>query len=148
MQPFRKNQGLAAMNLDRFREDHDAIMVAVTQLRSLVRSGVAAHAAEIARAIVSMSAKIKLHLSAEDASLYPYLARSNNARAIEMGSKLQADMGHLAKVYMAFAQQWNIEQAIAAEPERFLSEATEVFTALATRIKLENRELYPMAESV
>ncbi len=136
------------MNLDRFKEDHDAIMVSVTQLRSLVRAGVADNAAEIARAIVSMSAKIKLHLSAEDASLYPYLAMSKDARAVEMGGKLQAEMGHLAKVYMAFANQWNIEQAISQEPERFLKEASAVFTALATRIKLENKELYPLAESV
>lgn len=135
------------MNIDRFKADHDAILVSITQLRALVQAGVVVNAAEIAQAIVNMSAKIKVHLAAEDASLYPQLAKSPDPKAVRLAQGLQAEMGHLAKAYGAFASKWNVAQVISSDPETFRREASDVFKALAHRIKVENGDLYPLAES-
>ena len=43
------------MNIDKFKQDHVAVLAAVTDLRKLVQAGVSENAGAIARAIVSMS---------------------------------------------------------------------------------------------
>jgi hemerythrin-like domain-containing protein len=136
------------MNVDRFKADHHVILQSIQQLRTMVHSGVVANAAAIASRIVGMSAKIKIHLTAEDASLYPHLARSSDPETVKTGRALQGEMGHLAKAYGAFASKWNVAAAITSQPDVFKQEASEVFSLLMKRIKIENNELYPLAEAI
>jgi fatty acid-binding protein DegV len=57
------------MNIDKFKHQRVEIMTAVSELRNLIKSGVAEHAAQI----LSMSTTIKPHLSVEVSVLYPAL---------------------------------------------------------------------------
>ena len=58
------------MNLDKMKHQHVDILEKISFLRTLSQSGVSTNAQQIAAAIVSMSAIIKTHLSAEDQFLY------------------------------------------------------------------------------
>jgi hemerythrin-like domain-containing protein len=136
------------MNIDKFKQQHVEIMAAVTELRGLVKTGIAEHAAEIAKHIISMSATIKLHLSVEDSVLYPALQKSRDPSHAALGSRYQSEMGDLAAAYMKFAGKWLSAQQIAGDVEGFRSEANLVFKALHDRIQKENAELYPALEKV
>ena len=134
------------MNVERFKQDHAAIMSSVTELKRLVQAGIADNAEPIARAIVSMSSTIKLHLAAEDRVLYPALTGSSVAATAQVAKKFQNDMGAIAAAYTEFSRKWNLGTRVAGEPEQFRKEAGLVFKALHERIQRENQELYPMAE--
>jgi len=136
------------MNIDKFKQQHIEIMSTVTQLRSLCKTGVAEHATEIARQIVSMSATIKLHLSVEDSVLYPALQKSPDPSHAALGNRYQAEMGDLSAAYMKFAGKWLSAQRIADNVDGFRSEANLIFKALHERIQKENIELYPTLEKI
>lgn len=134
------------MNMDKFKQDHVAVLTSISELRKLVQAGVAENAASIAKMVVSMSSAIKLHLAAEDKMLYPTLARSTQPNAAEIGKKFQSEMGNIAAAYMEFAGKWSIGSKIAAKPEEFKSDANDIFKALFQRVQREDKELYPVAE--
>lgn len=134
------------MDIERFKRDHVSLMRSVGALRELVHAGIAAHADAIAHELVAMSAAVKLHLAAEDRTLYPALAA--DARTRQLGQRFQTEMGGLAKAYGEFVHRWNLPARIADEPEAFRSEANAVFKALHDRVQRENRELYPLLEGL
>lgn len=134
------------MNIDRFKQDHIAVLTGISELRKLVQSGVVQHAGNISKMIVSMSSSIKLHLAAEDRMLYPALAKSTRPDIAQIGRDFQGEMGGIAAAYMEFAGRWNIGPKVAADPEGFRSEANHIFKTLHQRIQREDRELYPAAE--
>lgn len=136
------------MNIDRFKQDHVAILTEVTELRKLIQAGVMQNADVIARKIVSISSTIKLHLAAEDRTLYPRLLDSGDHDIAQIGQVYQAEMGDIAAAYMEFARNWNIESKVSANPEGFKEEANNIFKSLHQRIQRENRSLYPLAERV
>ena len=138
----------STMNVDRFKQDHSAILAAVNELRSLTQSGIAENAASMANKIVTMSSSIKLHLAAEDNVVYPAMAKSANPVFSNMGKAYQSEMGKIAAAFLEFSRAWNFGPKIAAEPERFRAAANGIFKALHERIQRENTELYPAAEKV
>lgn len=136
------------MNITRFQNDHEGIQGCIATLRELTRAGVAANAKEIATAIVQMSGKIKLHLAAEDATLYPAMEKSTNAEAMRTARSFRSEMGLLAKAYAVFVARWNTPTSLANDPEGFRADANEVLKALFQRMQREDRQLYPLAQRV
>lgn len=130
------------MNIDKLRDQHVEILGAVSQMRKLVRSGIAENADTISRLVISISGIIKLHLAREDSHLYPALAAGGQQLAA-LGSRYQHEMGGIAGAYMDFSRKWNTAREIHADPEGFRAEANIVFKALHQRIQQENIELYP-----
>lgn len=134
------------MDIEKFKRDHVALMRTVGELRELVHAGIESHADAIAHELVAMSAAVKLHLAAEDRVLYPALAA--DARTQDIGERYQNEMGGLAQTYAEFVRHWSFAAQIAGDPEGFRNEANAVFKALHQRVQRENRELYPLAESL
>ncbi|HUA79432.1 MAG TPA: hemerythrin domain-containing protein [Dyella sp.] len=136
------------MNIEKFKQEHIDLLAAVTVLREFVQSGVQENADAICKQLMSMAAVIKLHLAAEDRMLYPALANAKNPSVAEVGKQFQQEMGGIAEAFTAFVSRWNLASKIAASPAGFKDEANAVFKALHTRVQRENRELYPLAETV
>jgi iron-sulfur cluster repair protein YtfE (RIC family) len=136
------------MNIDKFKHQHIDILSAIADLRKLVQSGIANHAADIAQRIVAMSGIIKLHLAVEDRVLYPALEASGNSQLAGMGQKYRQEMDGIAGSYLNFAAKWNTPRQLAEEPEAFREEANQVLKALYDRMKREDREFYPAIEAV
>ncbi|MCK9396926.1 MAG: hemerythrin domain-containing protein [Methylobacter sp.] len=134
------------MNIDRFRQDHVAILTEVTELRKLIQTGISQNAGTIAKKIVAISSTIKLHLAAEDRTLYPRLLASDNPDVAQLGIIFQAEMGDIAAAYMEFARRWNLESKVSADPDGFKEDANNIFKSLHQRIQRENKKLYPLAE--
>lgn len=136
------------MNIDKFKQQHLAILAAIDDLRQLARGGVAAQAQAIAGQIVAMSGLIKLHLAVEQRYLYPAAQASGMATVARMGRAYENEMHAIAGAYLEFAGRWNTPVRLEAEPDAFRSEANSVLHALYQRMRREDSELYPAIETL
>ncbi|WP_420475746.1 hemerythrin domain-containing protein [Noviherbaspirillum sp. ST9] len=136
------------MNIDKFKHQHVEIYECISTLRRYALSGIVDNAREIARGVVSMSSKIKLHLSVEDTVLYPALRNSKDASVAHLGNQYQEDMKMIAKRYEEFARKWNTASNVAKDPEGFRAEANIVLKKLHARIRQEDTNFYPAIEAV
>lgn len=135
------------MNIDRFKDQHHEILQAISQLRRCAHAGVAEHAEQIARLVVSMSAVIKLHLAAEDHTLYPALVAGQDAELARMGQRFQDEMASIAIAYHEFARRWNTAAHVRADPEGFRADANQVLRMVHERMRREDRDFYPAIET-
>lgn len=136
------------MNIDKFKQQHLAILAAIDDLRQLARGGVAAQAQAIAAHIVAMSGLIKLHLAVEQRYLYPAAQACGVATVARLGRQYESEMHGIAGAYLDFAGRWNTPVRLEAEPEVFRSEANTVLHALYQRMRREDHDLYPAIESL
>ena len=136
------------MNIDKFKQEHVAILSAIDQLRELARSGVAPQSQAIAEQIVAMSGLIKLHLAVEQRFLYPAVQACGVAKVARLGHQYETEMQGIAGDYLAFAGRWNTAARLAQEPDAFRSEANTVLHALYQRMRREDTELYPAVEAI
>lgn len=136
------------MNIDKFKHQHEDILADITALRQLVHGGIEANAERIAARIIAMSGNIKLHLAVEDKVLYPALAGCGDAPLARMSNLYQLEMNGIVAGYMAFATTWNSAAHLLAAPEKFRAEANGVLRRVYERIKKEDLEFYPAAETL
>lgn len=134
------------MNIDRFKDQHTQIFDAIAQLRRHAHAGIVEHADQIARLVVSMSGVIKLHLAAEDHTLYPALEAANNRQLSQLGRQFQVEMASIAAAYTAFARQWNTAAQVRADPDGFRAQANQVLRSVFERMQREDRDFYPAVE--
>lgn len=135
------------MNIDRFKDQHLEILEAISQLRRCAHAGVAENAGQIAQRVVAMSAVIKLHLAAEDRTLYPALGAGDDAELARLGRRFQAEMATIASDYQAFARRWNTAAQLRADPDGFRADANRVLRTVHERMRREDRDFYPAIEN-
>jgi hemerythrin-like domain-containing protein len=135
------------MNIDKYKNQHVAILKCIEDLRDLVKLGIAEHAAEIAKRVIDMSSIIKLHLSTEDKMLYPALEKIDDRALNSLGKQYQHQMTHIAAAYGEFAKKWNNAGNVSQHPEDFRKDANHVLKILYERIQKENQDFYPKIES-
>ena len=136
------------MDIQRYRHDHAWILKQFEALRGLAHGGVREHADEISKLLVTVSARIKLHLATEEDLLYPSLAHSGDPVAAELGERFRAEMHGMSAAFVEFVKSWWTPAQLANDPAGFQQSANVVLKALFDRIKRENTELYPAAERV
>ena len=123
-----------------YREQHD-------RLRSHVAKMLEANAEpEHKKLLAQLAGSVKMHLKAEDDSLYPHLLAHRDAAVRAKATQLKQSMGDLATTFDAFYTHWIKPGAIAADTPRYRSEMSAVIDALAARMDLEDRELYDLAD--
>jgi hemerythrin-like domain-containing protein len=135
------------MDLKKFKADHRAIVVRLTELRRLSESDVVENANRIADAIALMSLAIRLHLTAEEAILYPAMAKSADFETVRVGRRFRVEIRGIAADYAKFARKWAATQRVIADPAGFRDDARRVLGTIHRRIEHENQELYPLAEN-
>jgi hemerythrin-like domain-containing protein len=135
------------MNIDKYKNQHIAILKCIDDLRHLTKLGISEHAVEIAKRVIDMSSIIKLHLSIEDKMLYPALAKIDDRALNSMGKQYQTQMTHIATAYGEFARKWNDAGNVSRSPEDFRHDANQVLKVLYERIQKENQDFYPKIES-
>lgn len=136
------------MNIDKFKHQHDEILNNIAQLRQFSQAGIAQNAQHIAHTIVTMSATVKLHLSAEDRVLYPALAEGANNALAAMSHQYQQEMKSIAADYDIFSRRWNTANAISAHQDEFRHDANTVLRRVYERMQRENHDFYPQIEAL
>lgn len=136
------------MNLERFETQHITILRGIGELRRLSQQGISSNASAIARALVELSATIKLHLAAEDRMLYPTAQRAGDVELARMAQRYQNDMGPIAAEFETFARRWNTAAPMRECPEDFRREANAVLRMVWERMHREDREFYPRIQAM
>ncbi|ATF49796.1 hemerythrin [Citrobacter werkmanii] len=134
------------MNLDKMKHQHVDILEKISFLRTLSQSGVSSNAQQIAAAIVSMSAIIKTHLSAEDQFLYPQIEQDGNSKLRQVSTQFQREMADIVGEYDAFSRRWNIASKLMGNDEAFRRDANTVLRKVFERMQRENKDFYPRVE--
>jgi hypothetical protein len=123
-----------------YRDQHDRLRAHVAKMSEAKTD------AEHKTLLAQLAGSVKMHLKAEDESLYPRLLVHHDAAVRRKAAELQRSMGDLAGAFDAFYVRWIKVGAIAADPRGYGTEMKSVVAALATRMDLEDRELYDLAD--
>ncbi len=132
---------------DDFRRQHALLLNLSERLKSVNSDNLRMRYREARHLLETISAHVRVHLEAEDDGLYRELGRSPVASVRETSERFAREMGGLKEVFASFARTWS-ENAIWSNPEGFAKESAVVMGALRNRIEREEKELYPLADSL
>lgn len=99
-------------------------------------------------AIISMSSVIKVHLSAEDQFLYPYLEKVNDQKLKTMSVNFQREMADIVAEYEKFSRRWNTANKLINCDEAFRRDANVVLRKVHERMQREDHNFYPLVEQL
>jgi hypothetical protein len=123
-----------------YRDQHDRLRAHVAKMFDAKTDS------ESKTLLAQLAGSVKMHLKAEDDSLYPRLLAHHDAAVRRKAAELQRSMGDLAGAFDAFYARWIKPGAIAADPRGYDDEMKSVVAALAMRMDLEDRDLYDLAD--
>lgn len=137
------------MNLDRYHEHHADIRGQLAELRGRIGAGALAQDPDAARkALVSLVAKLNIHLAFEDTALYPTLLNHRDPRVRDKSRHYMEDMGGIKEEVKAHLGRWLSEARVRAEPDAFRRETEALLAALERRLQAEDTDFYPLVEAV
>ncbi len=123
-----------------YREQHGRLREHVGKMLS------ATDPAEQRTLLAQLAGQVKMHLKAEDDSLYPRLLSHGDAGVRVKAGELQRTMGSLAATFTQFYETWIKPGTIAADRAGYDRELRGIVDALAKRMDMEDRELYDLAD--
>ena len=133
--------------LSKLRGEHTEIQKIVRKLRYLIGQPSPPPQLHLFALRHELSSTLIAHLKSEDWLLYPQLMASADADVAATARAFSEEMGGLAGVYRDHCQSWNAD-AIAADWAGYCSDCRGLIDTLNNRITRENRDLYPLLESL
>lgn len=120
---------------DNLRKQHDQLFVLVQEIsQKLTLSEVSTKTINITSSLSKLTGLLQVHAASENKFLYPGLLKSSDARVKATTKRFIDEMGRIGKVVGENNSKW-LTQTIKAEPDRFIMETKQLFTALGARIK-------------
>ena len=133
--------------MQRLRAEHAALVTMSRIILDMVRAPHPPPAAELATARGQLRENLVRHLKCEDWILYPRLMATGDQELMRITRDFEIEMGDLAGDFIAYDDKWTSER-VAADWTDFSRETVIVFDLLAMRVEREERELYPLAETL
>ena len=134
-------------DLAKLRREHTEILKIVGKIRYLIDRSSPPPQLHLFALRHELSSTLIGHLKAEDWVLYPRLLASADAHVAATAHAFSDEMGGLAAAYTGHCKKWNAD-AIAADWAGYCSDSHSLLDALTNRITRENRELYPLLETL
>ena len=135
------------MNLDRYHEQHAGIHGQLQDLHQrLAPEALAADPAAARQSLVTLGAKLNIHLAFEDQALYPPLLGNLNPAIQTKTRAYMSEMGGLKENLGNHLKRWLSIQRVKQEPQTFRKETLELTQALERRLQAEDQDFYPMLE--
>jgi hypothetical protein len=100
-------------------------------------------AADVHRALSSLSGILKVHLAMEDRSLYPHLVNHRDLELRTLAVRFLDERAALRDRYDAYQHRWPSAIAIERDADRFIDDSREILGMLWTRMKTEDDVLHP-----
>lgn len=123
------------------RQQHVEIGAIIGAIQQAVKAG--KPGADLRKLLVDLSGKLTMHLAAEDLMLYPQLKASAVPGVATMAKLFADEMGGLAGAFKAFGQKYATGAIIDADRAGFTAGFNGIVTAVTTRVKAEEKDLYP-----
>jgi hypothetical protein len=100
-------------------------------------------AADVHRALSSLSGILKVHLAMEDRSLYPHLVNHRDLQLRTLAVRFLDERAALRQDYDDYQHRWPSAIAIERDAERFIDDSRRILGMLWTRMKREDDVLHP-----
>jgi hemerythrin HHE cation binding domain-containing protein len=100
-------------------------------------------AAEVYRALSSLSGILHVHLAMEDRSLYPNLVHHQDLQLRTLAVRFLAERTTLCRNFDDYRARWLSAAAIERDAERFIDDSRLILGKLWTRMKMEDDVLHP-----
>lgn len=134
---------------DMFQQQHSEMAEIVTAISGRLDTATLANEArEVVSLLAQLGGKLKMHLAAEDKSLYPAMFSSSNSEASQAAKKFMDEMGGLKGAFDQYSSKWRSYVAVQNDPAGFATETKSIFAALKDRVQREDKELYPLADKI
>ncbi len=133
--------------MQRLRAEHAALVTLSRIILDMTRAPQLLHPAELASARGLLRDALVRHLKCEDWILYPRLMATGDAELIGITREFELEMGGLSADFIAYDDKWTGSRVEADWPG-FCRETQVVFEMLAMRVEREERELYPLADTL
>lgn len=134
-----------APEIQRLRAEHSALATLSHFLMDIIVAPRPPRPTELGSVRGLLRDTLLRHLRCEDWALYPRLKAIGDPKISQMARRFSAEMGHIADDFITYDAKWTPER-IEAEWDDFRGETMAMLEALGTRIKRENRDLYPVVE--
>lgn len=135
------------MNLDRYHEQHVDIRRQAEDLRRrILAPSLSADPGAARQSLVSLGARLNIHLAFEDKALYPTVLKHQDPRVQQRTRAYMEEMGGIKATLKAHLGRWISTERVGAEPEAFRRETLALLEALQNRLEAEDRDFYPMLE--
>ena len=135
------------MNLDRYHIQHSEIHHQLEELRRCPEAGPAAYDAAAARlSLVTLAAKLNIHLAFEDQALYPPLLKHPNQAVQAKTREYLVEVGGLKAALTGHMLRWLSTQRVLDDAQRFHRETMDLLQALERRLRGEDLDFYPLLE--
>lgn len=132
-----------------FRQHHTDVRALVVRIESLLHLDVIrTDAGPIAVVVRELFGKFGVHLSIEDATLYPRMMAHSDQKIRQAAERFQREMGGLKARFDDYRNRWPGPLAISKDPAGFVAETGEILTALKRRIGSEDTDLYDLYDRV
>jgi len=100
-------------------------------------------AAEVFRALSTLSGILKVHLAMEDRSLYPNLLQHTDAHIRTLAQRFLDERKAIQQRYDEYRARWSTAHTIERAAEAFIDETRLILGLLYNRMKLEDDVLHP-----
>jgi hemerythrin HHE cation binding domain-containing protein len=100
-------------------------------------------AADVHRALSSLSGILKVHLAMEDRSLYPNLVNHRDVALRTLAVRFLDERATIWQKYDEYKARWHTTAAIEAGPDAFIDETRKILGMLWNRMKMEDDVLHP-----
>jgi len=134
-------------NLSKLRDEHAELLRIARRLGSLIIQPTPPPQLHLFAIRHQLSATLIAHLKAEDWLLYPPLMASADAYVAGTARAFSEEMGGLAEAYRGYCEAWSAD-AITADWTGYCRTSRDLIDALTKRITRENRELFPLLETL
>lgn len=132
-----------------FRQHHTDVRALVVRIESLLHlDAIRTDAGPIAVVVRELFGKFGVHLSIEDATLYPRMMAHSDQKIRQAAERFQREMGGLKARFDDYRNRWPGPLAISKDPAGFVAETGEILTALKRRIGSEDTDLYDLYDRV
>lgn len=133
------------MSTEQFKQQHIEILMLAKKIVPLLNmNDVKKESTQILGYLKDLLKDLTIHLTLEDAILYPKMMRSSNSTVATTAKKYKDEMGGIAQVAMTYKAKWSTSKAISSNPGEFITETKGLFAAIQERIVREDKILYPM----
>lgn len=133
--------------MQRLRAEHAALITLSRIILGMIDGPHPPPADDLVSARGQLREALIRHLKCEDWILYPRLMATGDVELIRITREFELEMGGLAADFVAYDNKWTRER-VAADWSGFCRETKLVFELLAIRVEREERELYPLAETL
>lgn len=133
--------------MQRLRAEHMALGTLSQIIHGMADAPHPPDADDLAAARSQLRDALVRHLKCEDWILYPRLMATGDDELMRVTREFEMEMGDLAADFVAYDDKWTGER-VGADWPGFCRETKIVLGLLAMRIEREERELYPLAETL